>query len=45
MSSDDQDEDITIVTSHSGEYAASELGTSPHSIKTGKTILSEDDIL
>ena len=45
MSSDDQDEDITIVTSHSGEYAASEPGTSPHRVKTGKTRLSEAEIL
>ena len=40
MSSDDQDDDITIVTSHSGEYAASEPGTLPHRVKTGKTRLS-----
>ena len=37
MNSDDQDEDITIVTSHTGEYAASEPDTSPHRVKTGKT--------
>ena len=45
MSSDDQDDDITIVTSHHGEYAASEPGTSPHGVKTGKTRLSEAEIL
>ena len=45
MSGDDQDDDITIVTPHHGEYAASELGTSPHRVKTGKTRLSEAEIL
>ena len=45
MSSDDQDDDITIVTSHQGEYAALEPGTSPHRVKTGKTRLSEAEIL
>ena len=41
MSSDDQDDDITIVTAHCGEYAASEPGASPHRVKTGKTRLSD----
>ena len=45
MSSDEQDDNITIVTPHYGEYAASELGASPHKIKTGKTRLSEAEIL
>ena len=45
MSSDDQDDDITIVTSHSAEYAVSEPGSSPHRVKTGKTRLSEAEIL
>ena len=45
MSSDEQDDDITIVTPHYGQYAASELGASPHRIKTGKTRLSEAEIL
>ena len=45
MSSDEQDDDITIVTPHRGEYAASEPGASPHKIKTGKTRLSEAEIL
>ena len=45
MSSYDQDDDITIVTSHHGEYAASEPGASLHRVKTGKTRLSEAEIL
>ena len=45
MSSDDQDDDITIVTPYHGEYAASEPGASPHRVKTGKTRLSEAEIL
>ena len=45
MSSDDQDDDITIVTLHFGKYAASEPGTSPYRVKTGKTRLSEEEIL
>ena len=45
MSSDDQDDDITIVTPHHGEYAASEPGASPHRVKTGKTRLPEAEIL
>ena len=45
MSSDDQDDDITIVTPHHGEYAVSEPGASPHRVKTGKTRLSEAEIL
>ena len=36
MSSDEQDDDITVVTSHSAEYAVSEPGSSPHRLKTGK---------
>ena len=44
MSSDDQD-DITIVTPHHGEYAASEPDASPHRAKMGKTRLSEAEIL
>ena len=45
MSSDDQDDDITIVTPHHGEYAASEPGALPLRVKTGKTRLSEVEIL
>ena len=45
MSSDEQDDDITIVTPHHGENVASEPGTSPHRVKTGKTRLSEAEIL
>ena len=30
MSSNDPDDDITVITSHSAEYAASEPGSSPH---------------
>ena len=45
MSSDDQDDDITVVTSHSAQYAVSEPGSSPHRVKTGKTRLSEEEML
>ena len=45
MSSDDQDDDITVVTSHSAEYAVSDPGSSPHRVKTGKTRLTEAEIL
>ena len=45
MSGDDKDDDITVVTSHSGEYASSEPGSSPQRIKTGKTGLTEAEIL
>ena len=45
MSSDEQDDDITIVTPHHGEYAASEPGASLHKFKTGKTRLSEAERL
>ena len=45
MSNDDQDDDITIVTPHHGEYASSEPGASPHRSKTGKVRLSEAEIL
>ena len=41
MRSDEQDDDITIVTPHHGEYAASEPGASPHNVKTGKPRLTE----
>ena len=41
MSSDEQDDDITIVSPYCSEYAASESGSSPHKIKTDKTRLSE----
>ena len=44
MSSDDQDDDITIVTPRHGKYAASEPGASPHRDKTGKIRLSEAEI-
>ena len=45
MSSDDQDDDITVVASHSAEYASSEPGSSPNRVKPGKTRLSEAEIL
>ena len=45
MSSDDQDDDINIVTPQCGEYAASESNTSCHRVKAGKTRLSEAEIL
>ena len=45
MSSDDQNGDITVVASHSAEYAVSEPGSSPHRVKTGKMRLSEAEIL
>ena len=45
MSGDDKDDDITVVTSHTGEYASSEPGSSPQRIKTGKTRLTEAEIL
>ena len=45
MSSDDQDYDITVVASHCAEYAVLEPGSSPHRVKTGKTRLSETEIL
>ena len=45
MSGDDKDDDITVVASHSAEYAVSEPGSSPHRIKTGKSRLSEAEIL
>ena len=40
MSSDEQEDDITIVTSHHSEYAASEPGAPPHKVKSGKHRLS-----
>ena len=45
MSSDDQDDEITVVTSHSAEDAVSEPGSSPHRVKSSKTRLSEAEIL
>ena len=45
MSGDDKDDDITVVASHSGEYASSEPGSSPQRIKTGKTRLTKAEIL
>ena len=41
MSSDEQDDDITVVPPHCSEYVASEPGSSLHRIKTGRTRLSE----
>ena len=41
MSGDDKDDDITVVASHSGEYASSEPGSSPQRIKTGKTEINQ----
>ena len=37
MSSDEQDNNITIVSPYHSEYAASELVSSPQRIKTGKS--------
>ena len=37
MSSDDQDDDITVVASHNAEYAVSDPGSSPHRVKSSKT--------
>ena len=45
MSSNDQDDDITVVASHSAEDAVSEPGSSPHRVKLNKTRLSEAEIL
>ena len=45
MSSDEQDDDITIVSPDRSEYAALEPGSSPHRIKTGRTRLSEAERL
>ena len=45
MSSDEQDDDITIVTPRRSEYAASQPGTSPHKVKTGKPRLPEAERL
>ena len=44
MSDDDKDDDITVVTSHSGD-ASSEPGSSPQRLKTGKPRLTEAEIL
>ena len=45
MSGNDKDDEITVVASHSGEYASSEPGSSPQRIKTGKPRLTEAEIL
>ena len=45
MSSDDQDDDITVVASHSADDAVLEPGSSPHRVKSSKTRLSEAEIL
>ena len=45
MISDEQDGDITIVSPHHSENAASEPGSSLHRIKTGRTRLSEAERL
>ena len=45
MSGSDKDDEITVVASHSGEYASSEPGSSPQRIKTGKPRLTEAEIL
>ena len=45
MSSDEQDDDITVVASYSAEYAVSDPGSSPHRVKPSKTGLSEAKIL
>ena len=46
MSSDEQEDDITIVSPTHSEYSASEPGCSPQRIKTGKSArLSEAERL
>ena len=45
MGSDNQDDDITVFAPHSAEYAVSDPGSSPHRVKTGKTRLTEAEIL
>ena len=45
MSGDDKDDDITVVASHSAEYASSEPGSSPQRIKSGKPRLTEAEFL
>ena len=45
MSSDDKDDDITVVATHSAEDASSEPGSSPQRIKTGKPRLTEAEFL
>ena len=37
MSGNDKDDEITVVVSHSGEYASSEPGSSLQRIRTGKS--------
>ena len=45
MSSDEQDDDITIASPLHSEYAASDPGSSMHRIKTGRMRLSEAERL
>ena len=45
MSGNDKDDEITVVASHSGEYASSEPGSSPQRIRTDKSRLTEAEIL
>ena len=45
MSGNDKDDEITVVASHSGEYASSEPGSSPQRIRTSKSRLTEAEIL
>ena len=45
MSGNDKDDEITVVASHSSEYASSEPGSSPQRIRTGKSRLTEAEIL
>ena len=45
MSSDEQDDDIIIVSPYCSEYAASESGSSLQRIKTSRTRLSEAERL
>ena len=45
MSGDDKDDDITVIASHSAEYASSEPGSSPLRIKSGKPRLTEAEFL
>ena len=45
MSGDDKDDDITVVASHTAEYASSEPGSSPQRNKSGKLRLTEAEFL
>ena len=45
MSSNEEDDDITIVSPYHSEYAAPEPGCSPQRIRTGKPRLSETERL